>query len=397
MNAANMPHPLDGVQSRASPQRVVFIRQQFTPFGGGELILDRMITAMVERGIRVSLLGRSWVARDDIDFIRCDPPRFPRFSRERRFAQSACEMVRQLADALIQSHERLPCCDVFRAGDGVHAAFIEQRMRGLGWLSRRALAAHPFHRTALALEREMFSSPRLKAVLANSSMVVDEIVRHFGFARERIHLVPNGIDLARFNLSARDYHRGGVRKRFGTEMERPVALFVGSGYKRKGLDAAISALAASRIDAELWIVGSDRHPKTYLAAAKSAGILPERVRLIGPVPDPLPYYAAADALVLPSIYDPFPSTVIEALACGLPVVTSTACGARDVVARLDAGLVRDARDIAGLGEALRRAFELAAMPATGAAASAIASDYGIDRMMEQMLSVYVKLGVGARK
>jgi UDP-glucose:(heptosyl)LPS alpha-1,3-glucosyltransferase len=397
MNAANMPHPLDGVQSRASPQRVVFIRQQFTPFGGGELILDRIVTAMAARGMRVSLLGRSWTARDDIDFIRCDPPRFPRFSRERRFAHSACEIVRQQSDALIQSHERLPCCDVFRAGDGVHAAFIEQRTRGLGWLSRRALALHPFHRTALSLEREMFSSPRLKAVLANSSMVADEIVRHFGFPRERIHLVSNGIDLARFNLSARDHHRSDLRKRLGTEMARPVALFVGSGYRRKGLDAAISALAASRIDAELWIVGSDRRPEAYLSAAASAGIPPARLRLIGPVADPLPYYAAADVLILPSIYDPFPSTVVEALACGLPVVTSTACGARDVVSRIDAGLVRDASDVAGLGKALRRAFELAAKPATGSAASAVASDYGIDRMINQMLSVYALLGVGARK
>jgi UDP-glucose:(heptosyl)LPS alpha-1,3-glucosyltransferase len=119
--------------------------------------------------------------------------------------------------------------------------------------------------------------------------------------------------------------------------------------------------------------------------------------MIGPQADPLPYYAAADVLILPSIYDPFPSTVLEALACGLPVVTSTACGAREIVARLDRGLVRDATDVAGLAEALRLAFELAARPAIAAEARAIANDYSIDQMIDRMLSVYAALGVGSYK
>jgi UDP-glucose:(heptosyl)LPS alpha-1,3-glucosyltransferase len=396
MNAATMPHPFDDVQSR-SLRRIVFIRQHFTPFGGGELILDRILSALAAINVRASLIGRSWTVRKDIDLIRCDPARFPRFSRERRFARAACEIVGRHTDALVQSHERVPCCDIFRAGDGVHAAFLEQRTRGSGWLYRRALAMHPFHRTALSLEREMFSSRRLKAVFANSSMVADEIVRHFGFPREQIHLVPNGIDLVRFDVSARGRHRDEVRGRLGADKARPVALFVGSGYKRKGLDAAIAALVASRTDAELWIVGSDSRRAAYVAKAQRAGIAACRVRMIGPVSDPLPYYAAADALILPSIYDPFPSTVLEALACGLPVVTSSACGAREVAARLDPSLVRDATDVAGLADALRHAFALAASPATASAARAIASDYGIDRMIERMLVVYAKLGLNARK
>jgi UDP-glucose:(heptosyl)LPS alpha-1,3-glucosyltransferase len=393
MNAANMPHQPDGVQSRALPRRIVFIRQRFTQFGGGELVLDRIVTAMIARGVSVTLLARAWTGRSDIEFVRCDPPRFPRFSRERRFARAACGIGSAWTDAIVQSHERLPCCDIFRAGDGVHAAFLEQRTRNLGWASRLALAANPFHRTALSLEREMFASKRLKAVIANSSMVADEIVGHFGFPRDRIHLVPNGIDLERFSLQARERYRAEIRKRLGTDATRPVALFIGSGYRRKGLDSAIDAIAASRIDAELWIAGSDSRPQVYVARAERAGIPRERIRLIGPVADPLPYYGAADVLVLPSIYDPFPSTVLEALACGLPCVTSTACGAREIVAELDASLVRDAQDAAGLAEALRRAFDLAAKPATAVAARAIASRFTIDRMIDGMLAVYAKLGL----
>ena len=390
MNAANMPYQPDGVQSRAAPQRLAFIRQRFTQFGGGELVLDRIITAMIGRGVSVALLARSWTQRKDVEFIQCDPSRFPRFLRERRFANAACTKVAGWSDAIVQSHERLPCCDVFRAGDGVHAAFLKQRMRRLDWTSRVALAVHPFHQTTLSLEREMFASPRLKAVIANSSMVADEIVGHFGFSRERIHVIPNGIDLERFSLGARERYRTDVRKSLGTDPARPVALFVGSGYRRKGLDAAIAALAASRADAELWIVGSDSRPEAYAAKAERSGL---RVRLLGPVQDPLLYYGAADTLILPSIYDPFPSTVIEALACGLPCVTSTACGARDVVAQLDGRLVRDAGDVAGLAEAINVAFELAPRSSTPAAARGIVQGYSVDRMIDGMLAIYSKLGL----
>jgi UDP-glucose:(heptosyl)LPS alpha-1,3-glucosyltransferase len=387
-----MPHPSHPVQPNGLPRQLLFVRQRYTPYGGGELILDRIMTAMIARGTRVMLLGRAWTGRKDIEFIRCDPPRFPRFARDRRFAAAACRLLADRNETLVQSHERLPCCDVFRAGDGAHAAYLDHRARGLGRIARAALFLQPFHRATLSLERTMFASPRLKAVLANSVMVADEIVRYFAFPRERIHIVPNGIDLDRFSPRARDRHRAELRRSLGTDPGRPVVLFVGSGFNRKGLDTAIKALARTGHDAEFWVIGSDRRPSAYSAQAERAGISPARFRLLGPILDPLPHIAAADMLLLPSTYDPFPSTVLEALACGLPVVTSTSCGARDAAARLDRRLVRDAADVDGFADAIRLALDLASRPATIGAAHAIAMEYSIDRMEQRMLAVYARIG-----
>jgi UDP-glucose:(heptosyl)LPS alpha-1,3-glucosyltransferase len=377
-----MPHPVPPVQPAAD--RTIFIRQQFSQFGGAELILDRLLAALRARGKRVALLGRSWPGHRDVEFIRCDPPKVMRALRETLFARAACRLIAREQGALVQAHERVPCCDLFRAGDGVHAAYLEQKQRTQAAFGRLKDHLSLFHRNTLALERKLFASPRLQAAIVNSEMVADDIVRHFGFARERIHLVPNGIDLMRFRPEARAEHRAAVRARFGVSAAKPVALFVGSGFERKGLRAAIHA--AAKCEAELWAIGHDRRPASFAAEAERAG-LGSRFRLIGTT-DPLPYYAAADALILPSFYDPFPSTVIEALACGLPVVTTTGCGARDVVKRLDARLVRDVLDREGLAEALRAAFELAAKPETISRARTIAEEFGIDRMVERMLAVH---------
>ncbi len=385
-----MPHPPDAVQPKGPP-RLIFVRQQFSPFGGGELILDRMMGALAKRGLQIALLARSWTGRDDVEFMRCDPPRSPRFLRERRFAEAACARLARERDAIVQAHERIPCCDVFRAGDGVHAAFLEARARGMGTLARMAQRFSPFHRTMLALEKKLFASLRLKAVIVNSAMVADEIVRHYAFPPDRIHLIANGIDLDRFSPAARTEHRATIRRQLDVPPERPVALFLGSGYGRKGLGGAIAALARSQTNAELWVVGRDRRPATYATQAARAG-LGDRI--------PPDRSGARSPALLRRRRHP-------AVARGLrPVSVDRHRGARLRPAGgdehelrwagrggevLDSLLLRDAFDVEGLAEAIDRAFALAAKPATVAAARALVSEYGLEPMIERLLALYDEL------
>jgi UDP-glucose:(heptosyl)LPS alpha-1,3-glucosyltransferase len=287
----------------------------------------------------------------------------------------------------VQAHERIPCCDIFRAGDGVHAAYLAQRKRGESPSGKLALALSLFHRNTLRLERTMFASSRLKSVIVNSEMVADDLKRHYNYPRARIRLVLNGIDLQRFSLEARAKHRAQARRELGIAPDASVALFSGSGYDRKGLARAIEACAQNGKDIHLIAIGSDRRPVAFKALAERAG-LGARFHLIGPVANPVPYYAAADVLILPTVYDPFPSTVIEALACGLPVVTTTGCGARDLAAKLDPLLVCDTYDAKGLANGLRLALDLAAKPSTAETARKLAEPYSIEAMVKHMLTVY---------
>lgn len=370
--------------------QITFVRQKFSRFGGGELILNRTIEALSKRGVSVSLIAREWEPIEGVTFHRCDPTRSPRSSRDSRFAKSACEIIGELSGTMVQSHERLACCDIFRAGDGVHAAYLEHRSRNLGWLQRLFQRISGYHRDVVRLETEMFSSPRLKAVIVNAEMVAEEIVARFDYPRDRIHLIPNGIDLSRFSEVTIALLRANTRTELGISDNKKALVIIGSGYERKGVAQAIRALARSGSRALLLVVGHEKRVSRYRALAKRLGI-EDDVRLLGRQTNVLPYLAAADAMILPSVYDPFPSAALEGFAAGLPVITSTTCGARDIAREIDPRLVRDTNDIAGLSEAIGVALLLSENPSTAIRAREIAARFDMDSMVGRMLALYEKL------
>ncbi|MBX3514071.1 MAG: glycosyltransferase family 4 protein [Xanthobacteraceae bacterium] len=369
--------------------KIAFVRQKFSRFGGGELILDRTIGALAKRGAAITIIAREWEPHAGIEFRRCDPARSPRTTRDSRFARAACEIIATLPGALVQSHERLSCCDIYRAGDGVHAAYLAHRARGLSAVRRFFQNVSGYHRDVLRLEREMFTSPRLKAVIVNAQMVADEIVAHFAYPRERIHLIQNGIDLSRFDEATLDRLRAETRNKLGLS-GRKVLVIVGSGYERKGVAQAIEALARSKSGAALLVIGHEKRISRYRSLAKRFGVA-GGVHFLGKQENVLPYLAASDAMILPSIYDPFPSAALEGFAAGLPVITSDACGARDIAREIDPGLVRDANDIDGLSEAIKTALALSGEPETKQRTRAIAARFDMESMAERMLALYERV------
>jgi len=126
-----------------------------------------------------------------------------------------------------------------------------------------------------------------------------------------------------------------------------VFLLVGSGYARKGVATAIAALARLPGDSYLFVVGNDKSRGRYKRLAKQLGVA-NRVALLGPQEDVRRFYGAADAFVLPTLYDPCPNAALEAMACGLPVVTTTKSGAAELVLEHDAGFVCPSRDVDSL-------------------------------------------------
>ena len=292
---------------------------------------------------------------------------------------------------LVQSHERIPGCSVYRAGDGVHAEWLEIRRAAAPSLQRLGIALNLYHRYVCAAERAMFAHPALRAVICNSAMVRGEIAQRFGLDARKLHVIYNGVDLAHFHPRERARLRAQARAGLGVDDGDFVFLFVGSGFWRKGLDAAIDALAASgEASFRLLVAGRDRDGARFAARATVAG-LGGRLRLLGGCDDVRPLYAAADCFLLPTRYDPFPNTALEALAMGLPVIVGRRSGAAELVRAGQNGWTCDPADVPGLARLLREAARASGDNRLQGAARAAADPYGIDPMAARLTELYAAL------
>ena len=163
--------------------------------------------------------------------------------------------------------------------------------------------------------------------------------------------------------------------------------------RARACPVALRALARLSPRARLVVVGRDKDPARYEMLARREGVR-QRVVFAGPQQDPRPYLGAADAFVLPTLYDPLGNAVLEALACGLPVVTSRRCGAGELVAAHDAGTLCDATDAEALAAELERLLDPAVRARTAARAPAAVAALTPEAMTSRLLALYGSLGAG---
>lgn len=317
--------------------KIGLIRRGYSATGGAEAYLRRFAEAATAAGHSCVLFASEW----------------PESAWPMERVQVAGKSPREFADALAAAKPREQCdflfslervwnCDAYRAGDGVHAA----------WLSRRAEfepAWRAFfrrfsgkHRSLVEIERALFSPEGAGLVIANSKWIAGEIVEHFGYPSDRIHVVYNGIPA----LTPPPNARAGLRKELGLGADDYVLLFAGSGWDRKGLRFAIDAVNASA-----------GKPTLLVAGRGNQGAMPhsDRVRFLGPVAEMSRVLAAADAFILPTLYEPFSNACLEALAAGLPVLTTEHNGFSEIIERgIEGEIFSDPRDTAAIAAGIDR-------------------------------------------
>ncbi|MEW6264664.1 MAG: glycosyltransferase family 4 protein [Thermodesulfobacteriota bacterium] len=337
--------------------KLAFIRQQYTDFGGAERYISQLVSRLLDLGHEVHVLARRWRARPrpglTIHRVRCLGG--PAFVRLPSFARQAADMVKAGAYDLVHGFDRTYLQDIYRAGDGCHREFLIRRTRAAGRGQALLDALNPKHRVLLRLEAKLFADPRLKLVLANSEQGRREIMRHYGLPESMIRVVYNGLDQVAFRPSPGQEHRRAVRSELRLPLDEPAALFVGSGFARKGLAETIQALPATNI--RLLVAGRDRS-RPYRRLARRLGV-EGRVVFLGPRLDVARLYGAADVFVLPSWYEPFSNACLEAMASGLPVVTTRETGVAEIIQEgVNGFLVTFPVDPAEVAEKLKLALNL---------------------------------------
>lgn len=342
-------------------QDIGLVRRGYSASGGAEAYLLRLASGLQKRGCRTTFYTTEdwpndrWKFGDIIHLPGHGPLEFAKAFREAR-----------KPGQLVLSLDRVPGCDVYRAGDGVHAAWLARRGKfEAGW--KRALRAfNPKHFALTSLEREVFRTIRL--VIANSHMVAEEIRHWHDFPEDRIRVVPNGIGGSIPSIS-----RTEARERLDIPADTFCVLFVGTGWERKGLRFAIEAV--ERMNNALLLVAGRGPSKRYRSSS---------ARFLGPMRDLSALFSAADVFTLPTIYDPFSNACLEALAAGLPVVTTTANGFSEILTTGMHGDVVEPGDAVALADALEK-WRGRNAEETSAACRALAAEYSIDRNVSETL------------
>jgi UDP-glucose:(heptosyl)LPS alpha-1,3-glucosyltransferase len=247
------------------------------------------------------------------------------------FALAARRAVRNGGYDVVQSHERCLTQDIYRAGEGTHRGYLRAMGRG------RA-PANPYHRAILILEQRIFSLRAARHIAAISRRDKAEIETLYGTPADRVSLVYNGVDLDRFHPDNRARFRASMREALGLSRQQWVVLFVGSGFERKGLGALIDAMARLRDPHCRLVVAGKGDAVPYQRLGARLGLEP-RVSWIGTRADVERLYALADVVALPALYEPFGNVHLEALASGVPVLTSARSGGAELVSQGENGWV----------------------------------------------------------
>jgi UDP-glucose:(heptosyl)LPS alpha-1,3-glucosyltransferase len=371
--------------------KIALLRPRVTALGGAETTIGYLVRGLAAAGHEVAVYGIEPAAAAQaalgpgVAYVRV-PVWGGKTLRLLTFALNSRRLLKDAGPQVVFSLERVLSPQVYRAGDGCHREFLSRRAPYLSPLARAAQELTPFHRVMLGVERRLFTSPELRRVIANSRQVRDEIIRLYGVNPARLRVIYNGLDRQRFhpldpNAAA------ALRQSLGAPEPGAVILFVGSGFERKGLTYLLQAFGSLRDKAShLWVVGKG-HSASYVQAAERLGVA-DRVRFWGPVTETAPFYQAATVLALPTLYDPCSNVVIEALACGLPAVTTAANGAAEFITPGENGaIVPQPDDLAGLAEALTTFLTQGRAPQVRRAATQAVAGLSWEKTVAQTLEV----------
>mgnify|MGYP002630535501 CR=1 FL=1 len=369
--------------------KIAVIRQKFVLYGGAEQFANGYIHQLAESGHDVHIFANQWTPshHPNIHHHSVSTLNLNAFSRTLSFANAVAKKIREESFDIIQSHEKTWLQDVYRAGDGCHIKWLNQRSKQFSPIKKFLLFCNPFHQLILKLERNIFESGQCKKIIAISQMVKEDILKNYNCPPENISVVYNGVDLKRFHPQNINIHRKLIRKELGIPENSILILFVGSGFERKGLQFLLQSTEyLKNKDWRLLLMGKGNWGKylNYVPIEKRTRIITK-----DPVPEIEKYYAAADLFILPSIYEPFGNANLEALATGLPVITTRYCGAANIINPKQNGLiVENPTDPKEIAENINLLFDPSIREKMGQNARELAEQYPMERNNREMLEIY---------
>jgi len=383
---------------------LILASHKLAGLSGKVLLVRENAARLAQRGWRVTVaaqrLDSELLGAPGVACARVLRPPLGRRAETWWFTRRVAALARAAGTprALVVGHgESLARQDVLHVHNAVHRA--REALRGRGWTDGEE---PPYARA----QRLVLSAGRFRMLVANSSQVRDDLVARYGLAADRIAVVYPGHDPARFRPGAPG-EASGLRAELGAGPETLLLGVITSGdFEKRAVGPFLEALGELpgelRARLAVVVVGKEAHPRRYLDLARAAG-LDGRVRWLAPRPDVERLYQALDLYVHPAPFEEFGMSVLEAMACGRPVLTCATVGASELLAgaareellpSIEGGRLRDALARLCL-DPLRRAALGAAGLAAARGATWEANVDGHERVYEEVAAELAAEGRGA--
>jgi UDP-glucose:(heptosyl)LPS alpha-1,3-glucosyltransferase len=385
--------------TEAPKLKIALVVEQMEPgLGGRETSSAQIACELARRGHQVTVLCRkgSW-SGGGVQVHSLRGGGLLRVSRLRRFLAAVQEEIAGGAYDIVHAMLPVPGANVYQPRGGTvpaQQAASFRRRRGPSRWARELLESCNLCRGLMAqLERRVTADPRTLC-LAVSEMVAMEFDQYYG-RTERVRVVYNGVEVPDPDLPERPEWRRRRRQELGLDEDALVFLTVARNFELKGVAETIAAFArwydshGRRTKACLVVVGREM-PEGYMAHAGMRSVGSD-VTFIAPTAEIFEWYAAADAVVLLSWYDPCSRVILEATRWGIPSVTTVYNGAAEVLGNGGGVVVESPRDIRAVTLALADLADPQRRAARAEACRRAGEDLSVQRHVDELLSAYAEI------
>ena len=363
--------------------------------GGGEGYLANFANQLAERGHEVHIYASKWESNNNNMHYHTIPSiRFPKFLKDILFVINSLREMAKYDFDIVHVVGRALGMNVFNPHCGVEKAWLKQNFLSISCPVSRVLKQIvgflSFRQNfILWLDKKQYTGKGVSRIIAISDMIKNDIIKYHNIEPERIDVIYNGVDLKRFNSDNKNRYRNAMREKLSLG-EELVLLYISNNFRLKGLLTLVKSLGElkkSGKDFKALIIG--RGNKTpYRKLAKKLGVLSNLI-FLGHVGEIEKYYAASDLYVHPTFYDSCSLVVTEALASGLPVITTVYDGASGIIEDGKDGFVmKDPNNHRALAEKITLFFDDEFRQKASIAARKKAEEYPAEKNCEEIIEIY---------
>ncbi|WAC08396.1 MAG: glycosyltransferase family 4 protein [Thermodesulfobacteriota bacterium] len=337
--------------------KIALIRKDYSlAWGGAERYAVNLSECLARMGHEVHVFANTWSRPPDhgISIHKVPILTISSSLKNLSFAYNCRKLLARENFDIVHSLSQTFSQDIYRMGDGIHRHWLTIQTPNFFYRFLKTLT--PRQQVILFLEKKTFHPLQYKMIICISQLCKKHAMSYFKVPEEKIRVIYNGVDHAQFNPGLRNRYNKEIRKKLQIPEEAVVILFIANNFKRKGLKHLLQSLPLIQRGKEpltVLVVGRG-NPLPFRRIAEQIE-LSDQLLFVAQTDNIFQYYGVGDIVAHPALSDPFSNVCLEALACGIPVITTKETGASEIIRPEETGVViSDPHDHAALAAGISR-------------------------------------------